>query len=101
MLQQRLEDFFCWQPAVLAHDRFEFLALFLVASVINAVRVKKKRVSRTDQSEVCDIGGIRSPLTVMHRKITASIRMLFRNFQSEGQELHHPALIDVQKFAKF
>jgi hypothetical protein len=72
----------------------------LVASVINAVRVKKKRVSRRDQCEVCDVGGIRSLLTVMHRKITASIRMLFRNFQSQGQGLHHAALINGEKFAK-
>src|SRR5258708_16426656 len=47
------------------------------------------------------MGGVGPPLTEMHGEITASIRMVFRNLQSEGQELHHPASIDVQKFAKF
>jgi hypothetical protein len=59
-------------------------SLFLVASVINAISVKKKRASRTDQCEFCDIGEVRSPLTEMHGEIKASIRMVFRNLQSEG-----------------
>jgi hypothetical protein len=87
-------------PAVLANDRFEFLALFLVASVINAISVKKKRVSRTDQCEFCDIGEVRSPLTEMHGEIKASIRMVFRNLQSEGQGLHYPVLMDVHKICE-
>src|SRR6266478_612457 len=56
--QQCIADIFCWEKAVLAHHRFEFLAFFFIAAVINPVRVKEKNVSRIHQRDLGDIGGV-------------------------------------------
>src|SRR5229473_2415944 len=84
---------------MVAHQLFEIVALFLVASVMNSIGVQEKNVPRFDQ-RVCNIRVVRRPLPKVHREIALSVWMVFGNLQSKRQEAHHPAFINLDELPR-
>src|SRR5215469_14569184 len=86
---------------MLRHHSFELQALFIITAVVNPVGVKEKNISRVHQCDLGDVGRLCSAPLRLHREITGTVRMIFRNFQTERQKLHHSTLINVSEVAIF
>src|SRR5260370_7045905 len=85
-----MADLFRWPLALLAHQCFEQLSLFMITAVIDSVGIKEKNVSWIDQLDVRDVGRVCLFLPKYLREIQIAIRMIFGNLQAQGREMHHP-----------
>src|SRR5260370_7807751 len=78
-----------WPLALLAHQCFEQLSLFMITAVIDSVGIKKKNVSWIDQLDVRDVGRVCLFLPKYLREIQIAIRMIFGNLQAQGRQMPH------------
>jgi hypothetical protein len=77
-----MADLFRRPLALLAHQLFEQLSVFMITAVIDSVDVKEKNVSGSDQLDVRDVGRVCSPLSEYGGKIQITIRVIFGNLQT-------------------
>src|ERR1700758_2515596 len=85
-----MADLFRWSLALLAHQLFEQLSVFLATAVVDSVGVKEKNVPWSDQLDVRNGGRVCPPLSEYGGKIQIAIRVIFGNLQAQGREMRHP-----------
>src|SRR6266403_4263331 len=85
-----MADLFRWPVALLAHQLFEQLSVFMITAVVDSVGVKEKNVSWSDQLDVRDVGRVCPPLPEYGGKVQSTNRVIFGNLQAQGREMRHP-----------
>src|SRR5215472_16710979 len=86
IIQEYVADFLCRLAIVFTHYLFQLPALFLVATVVHTVRIKKEDVSRADQRKLGQIRRSHSMLPRSQREIFRTIGMVVWNLQAERQK---------------
>src|ERR1700739_2295463 len=85
-----MADLFRRPLALLAHQLFEQVSVFMITAVVDSVGVKEKNVSWSDQLDVRDVGRVCLALSEYGGKIQTTIGVIFGNLQAQRRKIRHP-----------